>query len=151
MQFELFERKSRATSTVPTIGVQTRGTMSMNAAAFDLLTGSATARSAPRKPKQPSVTPPRSGKQTAKSDDGADATIEFLYDKANKVVGIRLAAPESLNSYPVRKQPQAESYLVTAKAFLAFHGIATDTLRRYVARMYDGGVLGFSMAEDEIK
>ena len=148
MQFELFERKSRPTSTVPTIGVQTRGTMSINAAAFDLLVSTAGGKRSTKQ--QPQITSKRSGKQTAKAADGADALVEFMFDKKEQMVGIRLAPPNSLNSYPVRKQPQAESYLVTAKAFLTYYGIPTDKMRRYTARLIDGTVLAFSLKEDAI-
>jgi hypothetical protein len=148
MQFELFERKSRPTSTVPMIGVQTRGTMSINAAAFELL-ASTKGKGAARAIKERATK--RLGKQTAKVGDGADALVEFLYDRTQQVVGLRLATPESLNSYPVRRQPQSESYLVTAKAFLTFHKIPMDKLRRYTARLYEGNVLGFSLRDDELK
>ena len=145
LQFELFERKSRPTSTVPTIGVQTRGTMSINAAAFDLLVKTGT-----RSSKHPVAPSKRSGKQTAKASDGADAMIEFMYDKKEQVVGLRLAPPDSMNSYPVRKQPQAESYLVTAKAFLTYYEIPTDKMRRYKASLIEGSVLAFSLKEDAL-
>lgn len=147
MAFEVFERKSRPTSTVPTIGLQTRGTMSINAPAFDLLasTGRGKAKA------QRHDGPRRSGKQTAKAKNGADALVEFLYDPTRQIVGLRLASDASLNAYPVRKQPHAESYLVTAKAFLTFHKVPTDKLRRYVARVYEGEVLGFSLRDDEVK
>jgi len=77
--------------------------------------------------------------------------VEFLYEKSEKIVGIRLASGSGLNSYPVRRQKGAESYLVTAKAFLAYHAIPLDQLRRYSARLYDNNILGFSLVEDEIK
>jgi hypothetical protein len=40
--------------------------------------------------------------------------------------------------------------LVTAKAFLAYHGVPLDKLRRYRARLFDGGVVGFSLTADEV-
>jgi hypothetical protein len=120
--------------------------MSLNAAAFNLLVGTSDGSG-----KRTNAPPKRSGKQTAKTGDGAEALIEFLYDKTEQVVGLRLASPTSLNSYPVRRQPESESYLVTAKAFLAYHGIGTDKLRRFVARLYEGKIVGFSLKEDELK
>ena len=147
MSFEVFERKSRPTSTVPTVGLQTRGTMSLNAAAFELLTM--------EKPKRPDRSPVKPGKQKAKAGkrplEEYEALVEFLFDKERAIVGLRVAQPTGLNSYPVRRQPQSESYLVTAKAFLTYHGIQTDQLRRYTARLYDGEILGFSLKEDELK
>lgn len=148
MAFELFERKSRPSVTTPIVGVQTRGTMSLNAAAFELLANTGKAQAFELSDKPPLKV---KGKQTAKAKDGADAMVEFLYDKEERIVGIRLASAVSMNAYPVRRQPQAESYLVTAKAFLAYHGIATDKMRRYSARLYDGTLLGFSLKDDEIK
>jgi hypothetical protein len=152
MKFEVFERKSRPTVTIPVVGVQTRGTMSLNAPAFNLL--ASTAKSAKPSPKQSPKTDVRQEgrrkKQTAKVGD-ADALVEFLYDRESRVVGLRLASPNSLNSYPVRRQPVAESYLVTAKAFLVYHQIPTDKLRRYTAHLFEGGVLGFSLVSDEMK
>lgn len=140
MQFELFERKARPTTTVPVIGVQARGTMSLNAVAFEMLMS--TARTADES--HTSAKP--SGKQTAKTPDGADAMVEFLYAKADGVVGIRLAAENSMNAYPVRKQHGAETYIVTAKAFLGFHQIMSADLRRYVPKVQDG-MLIFSLKE----
>ena len=144
MQFEVFERKSCPTVTVPIIGLQTRGTMSMNAVAFAMLISTnANKLSSVHKPMS-------SGKQTAKSADGSDAIVEFLYAKDEQVVGIRLASPESMHAYPVRRQPKSASYLVTAKAFLGYHEVPVDKMRRYQAHLFDGGVLGFSLKEDEV-
>jgi hypothetical protein len=132
--------------------------MSLNAAAFSLLAGTK------------GLTPPQTSlrahqqaakaaddgsksrrKQTAKVGPDADAMLEFLYDKDLSIVGMRLAPPNSLNSYPVRQQKHAESYLVTAKAFLTFHNIPTEKMRRFEARIYEGGILGFSLKDDEMK
>lgn len=144
MQFELFERKARPSNVSPMVGIQTRGTMSMNAAAFELLAST----------HKPSINEllqaKRVGKQTAKTADGADALIEFLFAKNEQVIGIRLASPQSVHAYPLRRQPKSESYLVTAKAFLGYHGIMPDKLRRFRAHLFEGGVLGFSLKEDEV-
>ena len=76
--------------------------------------------------------------------------VEFLYAKDEQIVGMRLASPESVHAYPVRRQPKSESYLVTAKAFLGYHEVPVDKLHRYKAQLLDGGVLGFSLKEDEV-
>lgn len=148
MPFEVFERKARPVNNMPVIGVQTRGTMSLNAVAFTLLMSTATPADAAAAVDGASGSKP--GKQTAKTPEGADALVEFLYDKEEQIVGIRLARPDSMNAYPVRKQPGAETYIVTAKAFLRYHNIEFPELRRYVPKLY-GDVLGFSLKDAQYK
>jgi hypothetical protein len=142
MQFQLFERKSRPTTTVPVIALQTRGTMSLNSVAFEMLMSTKTAATAP-------PAPAKAGKQTAKTPDGADALIEFLYAKDEQAIGIRLAADGSMNAYPIRKQQNSETYLVTAKAFLGYHGIQFPELRRFRPRLHEG-MLVFTLKEDGV-
>ena len=126
MAFEVFKRRSRAISTKPVIAIQNRGTVSLNAAAHALFT-------------------------TIRKHTEGDLYIQFLYDAEHKLVGFRPVAPETKDSYPVRKQPQSESYLVTGRGFFSYNGIPTDGVRRYAARILEDDIVGFGLEEDELK
>jgi hypothetical protein len=139
MAFEVFTRKSRPTSTVATIGIQTRGTFSLNAAAFQLLV------EAQKGKRALSETVKKAEGKTEKG--GKDVFIEFLYDSDRKMAGIRIAPPDSQNAYPLRKQKAAESYLVTGKAFLEYNKIDHGKLRRYTGSIHEGGILGFAVEQ----
>jgi len=125
MAFEVFRRRSRPVSGQPTIGLQNRGTLSLNAAAFKLLADMV----------QPT---------------DAKIFVQFLYDPEKRVIGLRPVPPETSDSYPVRKQPASESYLLTGRGFLSYYGLDTTGIRRYRARVFEGGVVGFSLIDDEI-
>jgi hypothetical protein len=140
MAFELFERKLGRTSTTPTIGLQKKGTLSLNAAAFALLTGTQTGKSIKNTP-APSTKKSASGKLPV-------LYVEFLFDRARQIFGMRVASADGRNSYPIRKQPGSESYIVAGKAFLEHHDVKLGTLRRFTPRVYEGNVVGFSLSEE---
>jgi hypothetical protein len=141
MAFEVFDRKSHPASLVPTMAIQTRGTMSMNAAALQLLMETANAF----KGKRSIIKEPDSHAKAKK--DRTVALVEFLYDPDKRIIGIRLAPNDSQNAYPIRRQAGADSYLVTARSFLGHHKITTDKVRRFIARIYEGTIVGFPLNE----
>ena len=123
MAFEVFRRKSRPTVKDPIIGMQSRGTFSLNAAAYKLVRGD-------------------------REDD--ELHVELLYDADEQVIGIRGVDPGAPNSYVIRKQKGAESYLMTGVGFLNYYGIPfTGKARHYIAREFDGGIVGFSLEKDK--
>jgi hypothetical protein len=126
MQFETFERRSRPTSTEPIMAIQKRGTFSMNAAAYALLE-----------------------REDAPRDKGGRIHAQLLFDPNEKVVGLRAAAPGG-TSYPVRKQPNSDSYLLTGRAFTVYYGIDTEETQQYAVQQYGNGVIGFSLEKDKI-
>jgi hypothetical protein len=142
MAFELFERRLGRTSPNPTIGLQKKGTLSLNASAFALLMSTQSAKPAKSSQQHSSrTTAGKAGKQAA-------AYVEFLYDRARGIVGMRIAPSDGRNSYPIRKQPSAESYIVAGKAFFEHHNVELGTLRRFTPRIYDGNIMGFNLSEE---
>ncbi len=123
MAFETFKRKSRPFVNDPIVGIQTRGTLSLNAAAFNLLKG---------------------GRDVEK------LYAELLFDPENHIVGIRAADKGASNSYIVRKQNYAESYLMTARAFVVYYGIEHGEARHYSLKDFGDGIVGFSLKNDLI-
>lgn len=124
MAFEVFRRRSRLAYATPTIGIHKRGTVSINGSAFTLLV------------------------EAAKIKDRTKVYVQFLYDREKGIVGLRSVPPETPNSYPIRKQERADAYLLTGKAFFSYYQLDQALNRRFTARIYDGNVLGFSVAED---
>ena len=137
MAFKVFQRISRQRSTVPIVKIHSRGTISLNSPAYQLLRDTQ---------KDNDV---KEGSE-AESNDRIGTFIEFVYDSDERIVGLRLAPQDSENAYAVRKQKSSEYYLVTGTKFLAFHDIPCVKVKRHVARIYDDNILGFCL-DDEAK
>lgn len=73
--------------------------------------------------------------------------IQFLYDSEKRVVGIRLSTKDTVDSYPLRRMRKSDSYLATGRGFFSFYNLSTAKHRRYTPRIYEGGILGFSLDE----
>jgi hypothetical protein len=121
LAFEVFNKKAAGRLKKPTITVQKRGTLSMNAAAAAFLAGG----EAPN-----------------------ELLVELLYDRERKVIGLRRTETENVNTYKVRKQPKSDSYLVAGKAFTQYYEIPTGEARRYLAKEFEDGILGAELAGD---
>lgn len=72
--------------------------------------------------------------------NGAEA-VELLYNRSERVIGLRPVDPESPRSFPVRQQNRGHSYLVAGQAFTNHYGIDTSTARRYLATFRNGMLL----------
>lgn len=108
MAFQRFTRKTAALTRDPVVGIQKRGTFSMNASAVQIL--------------------------RATRDLGIDeeVVVEFLYDPESQTVGLQIAE-DPLEGYEVRKQPNSESYLVSGRSFTQYYKLDTSVARRYRA------------------
>jgi hypothetical protein len=113
--FEMFSKRAAGKLKAPTITVQKRGTLSLNAAAAAYLSGGEIPESLP---------------------------VELLYDRERKIIGIRRATTEHPNVYVMRKQAKSDSFLLAGKAFTQYYDIPTGEARRYIAKEYEEGVLG---------
>jgi hypothetical protein len=78
---------------------------------------------------------------------GEPAAVALLYDPKDGVVALRIVPKAHENAYTVRKQQQAQSYLVGAQGFVAHYGIPTRRARRFTGRDYGDGVWGFDLNE----
>ena len=125
MEFEVYERKSRPAATSPLIGIQAAGSFSFNAASYELI-------------------------RKHRPDDD-ELWVELLFDGDRKVIGFRAVEPQRVNSYPVRKQPQSNSYLSTGKGFLRYHGVSLGTSRHYDGEEFSNGVVGFVLKDGDLE
>jgi hypothetical protein len=125
MAFEVFRRRSRPAYSKPSIGVHRRGTVRLNGAALAMLI-------------EASEVP---------ATDIEKVWVQFLYDPENKIVGLRSAAKDTIDSYPLRRMKKSDSYLATGKGFFNYYNLQDATNKRYTPRIYEGGVLGFSVDE----
>lgn len=57
--------------------------------------------------------------------------VLFLYDRKEKVVGLRIIYGTKPNSYPLGEQKNGMGYYVCAKAFLRFYDIPHEKPRSY--------------------
>src|SRR5262249_54559169 len=120
---------SRPITDQAVIGIQNRGTISLNQAAYGLLHA--------RRPKS--------------SQAEGDIYVQLLYDKTRQVVAFRPVTKDAEDGYVVRKQPNAASYILTGKGFLAYYGIESNRLRRFRIRpLVELDLVGFSLVSDEI-
>lgn len=118
--FEVFRKRSKPKSSVPTVTIQKRGTFSLNQQAFDALRG-------------------------------AEA-VELLYDRHQKVIGMRPANAETQYAYPVRRQANGATWLIAGLAFCEYYNIPLGNARRYVAELYDdGAMLTVDLKKDAIE
>lgn len=117
-EWELFNRRTVGRTREPMITIQKDGNMTMNAAAFNLLRGDSTVEEIP---------------------------VELLYDKVQRVIGIRPSDGGPL-SYVIRKQANSASYIMAGRAFTQFYGIDTSVARRYKGQMF-GNILGIRLSD----
>jgi len=69
---------------------------------------------------------------------GEPEAVELLYDRKERVMGIRPVDPKAQHAYKIRKQPSSVSFLIAGQAFTQYYGIPTDKPIRYRAKMADG-------------
>ncbi len=82
---------------------------------------------------------------------GKPSAVELLYDRDERIIGMRRVDPKMPNAYPVRKQTAGETYLVAGQAFSKFYGLNLDgASRRYPAQMYDD-ILGLDLKGEFIE
>jgi hypothetical protein len=122
MPFEVFSKRSAGKMKLPTITVQKRGTLSVNASAAAFLAG---------------------GEIPDK-----ELPVELLFDRELNVLGLRRAQSEHVSVYMLRKQAKSDSFLLAGKAFTAYYGIPTGEARRFVAKDFGDGILGAELSGD---
>lgn len=92
--------------------------------------------------KQPSVAIQRRGNfsinRAAYELLGEPEAVELLFDRTERIMGMRPIDPSTPHAYPVRKQPNSASYLVAGNAFTQFYNIPIGTTRRFDAAVIDG-------------
>lgn len=82
---------------------------------------------------------------------GEPEAVELLYDRTDKIIGMRPTNKHSKHAYTVRKQGSSSSYLVSGRAFISHYRIDLgNTSRRYEAQMF-GNVLGIDLNRESIE
>jgi hypothetical protein len=108
MPFETFSKSLVALRRDPQLTIQTRGTLTLNAAAYAAL--------------------------------GEPRAVELLYDRAQRVLGLRPVPPDVAHAMAVRSPSTTAGgpYVVSAMAFLRHYGIDTSEARRWIVHIEDG-------------
>lgn len=69
---------------------------------------------------------------------GEPEAVELLFDRSERLIGMRPSEVRNRHAYPVRKQQNAQSYLVAGNAFNQYYQIETGVTRRWDASIQDG-------------
>jgi hypothetical protein len=80
---------------------------------------------------------------------GEPAAVELLFDRTERLIGLRGAPAQVPHAYPLRTQSASSSVLVSGRAFTRHFGISTDVARRYLAKMI-GDVLAVDVKEQGV-
>jgi hypothetical protein len=75
---------------------------------------------------------------------GSPEAVELLFDRGERVIGLRRADPDLPHSYRVRRPANSPSYAVYGKTFLRHYGVELGPARRYPAAMV-GDVLAVDL------
>jgi len=94
-------------------------------------------------PTEPTVTLHKSGSMAMSKPAfdalGCPAWIELLFDRDERVMGIRPAEPGTAHAYPIRHtEGNPGQWLMSGLAFIKYYGLHDGTTRRYRATMDDG-------------
>jgi len=69
---------------------------------------------------------------------GSPDHVELLYDRAERLIGIRKVDSTVPHAYVVRPLGKSgTTHLVSGSAFMAWYGIELDAARRWIARIQD--------------
>jgi hypothetical protein len=94
--------------------------------------------------KKPSVTIQRKGimsfNQAAYDAIGSPKAVELLYDRAERIIGVRATDPDTPHAYQPRGAINKDygPYLVSGTAFVHYYGIDVSVSRRYPVTVEDG-------------
>jgi hypothetical protein len=70
---------------------------------------------------------------------GSPKYVELLYDRDERLIGVRKASAATPHAYSVRGVGNNEATrVVSGKAFLSYYGIPRDVARRWIAEVQDG-------------
>lgn len=66
---------------------------------------------------------------------GSPTAVELLYDRRDRIVGLRPVEPRADNAYQVRRASPSDSgpWVISAMAFIRFYDIDTSRTRRWPA------------------
>jgi hypothetical protein len=96
--------------------------------------------------KEPTVTVQKNGSialnRPAYGALGEPTAIELLFDREERIIGMRGVSRKTGHSYPVRNtESNPGQYLISGVAFTKYYEIKTDVSRRYPAHVNEDGIL----------
>lgn len=72
----------------------------------------------------------------------APEAVVFMFDKANKLIGLKASSADVNHAYELKRQGESHSYLIRAKSFCNFYGIHIDkTIVFNDIQMEDGVII----------
>lgn len=69
---------------------------------------------------------------------GTPKAVELLYDRGQRVVGMRPVEPEAPHAYPIRGVKSGSTYMVSGRAFFGYYDISTERPVRREAAIVEG-------------
>lgn len=73
---------------------------------------------------------------------GAPEAVVMLFDKANRLIGLKASSPDVNHAYELKQQGTSQNYFLRAKSFCNFYGIDTaDTVVFNDVQMEDGVIV----------
>lgn len=69
---------------------------------------------------------------------GSPEAVFLLFNKATRALALQPATIDQPYSYPVRKQPGSESYMVGARAFCQHYELDVSGTRAFAPKLQDG-------------
>lgn len=69
---------------------------------------------------------------------GDPETVELLYDRTRRVVGLRPVDSVTPHAYPIRKVGTGTTFVISGRAFFQYYGIATESPVRRDAKFVNG-------------
>lgn len=76
--------------------------------------------------------------QSAYTSLGSPEYVQFLFDRKQRVMGLQASEKSKSYAYKVQKSANANSYAVTAVAFIEYAGIKSAVSKRYQAKLIKG-------------
>lgn len=78
---------------------------------------------------------------------GSPKTIELLFDRDQRLMGMQKVDPPTAHSYTVRPLGKGNTWLISGIAFMNYYGIKTDVARRWIGHVNDDGLLVIDLKE----
>jgi hypothetical protein len=78
--------------------------------------------------------------------------VELLWDREDRLMGLRKAEPDTAHAYKVRQLAKSQTtWLLSGTAFMTYYGLETDVARRYIGSVDDDGMLVLDLKEPGVQ
>lgn len=72
---------------------------------------------------------------------GEPEAVELLYDREDRLIGVRKVSPDTRHAYAVRPLNRGRTWLFSGQAFLKWYGIESPVARRWAVTFEDGTLI----------